>query len=165
MHRLTLPAAALALVLAAPSNAAESGPCAEFRQMLAIERATLSALNAAQDRVRIGKPQVQERWEAFFGAARARKAAADKVAAAITDKAARAVLVGASALEDESLALAAPIVSWKVAAGRAYEGLDKNMPEEVFAALSESQAELWSAAVAVYHETLKAACRIGQVGR
>ena len=39
------------------------------------------------------------------------------------------------------------------------------MLEEVVAQLSEAHADLWSAAVTVYHETLKAVCRMGQVGR
>ena len=165
MPRLTLIIVALTLVLAAPLGATESKLCADFRAKLAIEHVALSALRASQNGARAGKPQVQAHWEAFFGAATERRSAAGKVAAAITDKAARAVLDSAIELETKSSTLNRAIVAWKWATGRQWEGLEEGKPEQVFAPLSEAQADLWSAAVTAYHETLKAACRIGQVAR
>lgn len=46
MPRLALVIAARSFVLAAPSNAAESEPCADFRAKLAIERSALGARRA-----------------------------------------------------------------------------------------------------------------------
>jgi len=126
-------------------------------------RSALGALSAPQNDARASEPQVRAHREAFFAASRERETAAGKVAAGITDKAARAVLDSAVEIEGRSSTPDGAIVNWKRATGRQWERLDKGKPEPVFASIGKAQTSPCSAAVSAYHETLKAACRIGQV--
>ena len=187
MPRPILSAVALALLLAPPVGATDaqkphtpkslsfaSGVCDDFLRSLAAREGVVQAWKAwekkeggcnsldksakAQEVCRTGRA-LSAAWQRSHDEVRA---GGQRVEAAVTSKTVRAVLKTVYDMMFASGPLANQIFEWKKETDRLADFLSE---QPVFPALDNLVGKLPVTAWAIYDETLKAACRLGQVAK